>query len=358
MKIGIVTYHRTLNYGACLQAIATRVVLEQLGHEAFYIDYWPKYHEQMYKCFNPNVFKEAGYLAKVKYLAKLICFGWQRMQKRKIWLDFIDRYIAPYCKPQDFHFDAIIYGSDQIWRKQKYLKDYNPIYFGENSFHTKIHIAFSASMGELPQNEIDRKRVIELVSNLNYISVRENNLQQFLIKSGVKNVVTTLDPTFMLSKETWDKMIPTVPCEGSKYVLFFPLRGGFKEQAIIEFAKNKGLLFRKILPYSPGTNIGGENYVATPSEFVNLIKNAEYVFTSSFHGLVFSLIYNRQVFASFKNNSERARSLMEGLGILDHFIEPGHEIPIHLDEIDFKKVNGILAEQKSLTLQYLENSLS
>lgn len=358
MKIGIVTYHRTLNYGACLQSIATRVILEQLGHEAYYVDYWPKYHEKMYKCFNSDIFKEAGCLTKVEYIAKILRFGWQRMQKRKIWLDYIDRYIVPYCKPQDFQFDIIIYGSDQIWRKQKYLNDYNPIYFGDNSFQTKKHIAFSASMGELPQNENDKKRVIELVSHLNHISVRENNLQQFLINSGVKNVVVTLDPTFILSKETWDKMIPTVPCEGSKYVLFFPLRGGFKEQAIIEFAKNKGLLFRKILPYSPGTNIGGENYVATPSEFVNLVKYAEYVFTSSFHGLAFSLIYNRQVFASFKNNSGRARSLMEDLGILDHYIEPGHEIPAQVDKIDYLEINKILSKKKSLTLQYLEESLS
>lgn len=358
MKIGIVTYHRTLNYGACLQAIATRVVLEQLGHEAYYVDYWPKYHEKMYKCFNSDIFKEAGCLKKVEYIAKILRFGWQRMQKRKIWLDYIDRYIVPYCKPQDFQFDTIIYGSDQIWRKQKYLNDYNPIYFGDNSFQTKKHIAFSASMGELPQNENDKKRVIELVSHLNHISVRENSLQQFLINCGVKNVVATLDPTFMLSKETWDKMIPTVPCEGSKYVLFFPLRGGFKEQAIIEFAKNKGLLFRKILPYSPGTNIGGENYVATPSEFVNLIKYAEYVFTSSFHGLAFSLIYNRQVFTSFKNNSGRARSLMEDLGILDHYIEPGHEIPAQVDKIDYLEINKILSKKKSLTLHYLEKSLS
>ena len=51
MKIGIVTYHRTNNYGAVMQALATRFVLEDMGHEAYYVDYWPEYHKEMYQVF-------------------------------------------------------------------------------------------------------------------------------------------------------------------------------------------------------------------------------------------------------------------------------------------------------------------
>ena len=52
MKIGILTYHRANNYGACLQAIATRLVLEGMGHEVYYVDYWPDYHANTYKVFS------------------------------------------------------------------------------------------------------------------------------------------------------------------------------------------------------------------------------------------------------------------------------------------------------------------
>ena len=55
MKIGILTYHRSHNYGALLQAIATRIVLKKMGHDAYYIDYWPDYHRRMYAMFNSNM---------------------------------------------------------------------------------------------------------------------------------------------------------------------------------------------------------------------------------------------------------------------------------------------------------------
>ena len=51
MKIGIVTYHRSLNYGAVMQSLATRFALEEMGHEVYYVDYWPDYHRKIYECF-------------------------------------------------------------------------------------------------------------------------------------------------------------------------------------------------------------------------------------------------------------------------------------------------------------------
>ena len=54
MKIGILTYHRTLNYGGCLQALALRKALEEIGHEVYYVDYFPDYHKRQYSVFNRN----------------------------------------------------------------------------------------------------------------------------------------------------------------------------------------------------------------------------------------------------------------------------------------------------------------
>ena len=72
MKIGILTYHRSHNYGALLQAIATRIVLKKMGHDAYYIDYWPDYHRRMYAMFNSNMLNIKHIKSSLGYLKDLI----------------------------------------------------------------------------------------------------------------------------------------------------------------------------------------------------------------------------------------------------------------------------------------------
>ena len=68
MKIGILTYHRSHNYGALLQAVALRKVVEQLGHKAYYIDYFPDYHREMHKWLSIYNFNQQGPRGKIRYL--------------------------------------------------------------------------------------------------------------------------------------------------------------------------------------------------------------------------------------------------------------------------------------------------
>ena len=82
MKIGIVTYHRTLNYGAVMQALATRFVLENMDHEAYYVDYWPDYHREMYAIFPMNKFRKFDKISLYLYRNNryekyyYLCSGW------------------------------------------------------------------------------------------------------------------------------------------------------------------------------------------------------------------------------------------------------------------------------------------
>ena len=70
MKVGILTYHRTNNYGACLQAVAMRLVLEKMGCEVYYVDYWPDYHANMYKLFSLGNLKGRSFKGKIGYLIR------------------------------------------------------------------------------------------------------------------------------------------------------------------------------------------------------------------------------------------------------------------------------------------------
>lgn len=354
MKIGIVTYHRTNNYGACLQAVATRVVLEQMGHEVYYVDYWPNYHKEMYALFPKTKFFKLSLRGKLSFLLSLIKYYSSKKRRIENFEKFFQTHIYPYCRPVDDSFDVVVYGSDQIWRKQKALGSYNPFYFGKNNIRTQRHISYAASMGILPDNDADRAKVKELVSHLDKISVREEGLRQLLLSLGHTDVTQSLDPTLLLSSEQWDRYLPTEPYNGKKYVLVYMLRAkAFDLNEIKKFADAKGLELIVFHGYAASEETEKNLTTEGPYEFVRLIKNADYVFTASFHGLAFSIIYGKQFFTSFKTNSERASSLLNLLGLTDRLLPVQSEIPQSFTRIDYEEVRKKLQVKRNESLSYL-----
>lgn len=354
MKIGIVTYHRTNNYGAVMQALATRFVLEEMGHEAYYVDYWPNYHKEMYALFPTNKFIKLSLRGKLSFLLSLMKYYSSRKRRIENFEKFFQTHIYPYCRPIDDTYDVVIYGSDQIWRKQKETGDYNPFYFGENKIKTQQHISYAASMGILPDNDADKEKVKKLVAHLDRISVREEGLRQLLLSLGYENVSLSLDPTLLLSSEQWDKHLPTEPYNGKRYALVYMLRAkAFNLNEIKKFADKKGLQLIVLNGYATTKETETNITSAGPSEFIRLIKNAEYVFSASFHGLAFSIIYGKQFFTSFKANSGRAESLLNQLGIKGRLLPPKSSIPQNETPIDYNAVRNKLEAYRKEAFNFL-----
>ena len=351
MKIGIVTYHRTLNYGAVMQSLATRFSLEEMGHEVYYVDYWPDYHRKIYEYFSfrkfvKNIFK----LHAVSYLKMSV---WKK-RRHDHFDDFFKLYIYPYCRPIDENYDVVIYGSDQIWRKQNALRTYNPFYFGKNNINTKHHVSYAASMGILPDNDTDKAKVKELVSHLEKISVREDDLKRMLMGLGCKNVALSLDPTLLLNSEQWDRQVQTPLYDKEKYALLYTIKSNaFDMKEVRRFTDNKGLKLIVLNGYATSRETDTNLTTVGPSEFLRLIKNAEYVFSCSFHGLAFSIIYRKQFFASFVKNSGRAESLLNLIGASHRLLAPQGAIPQNVEPIDYEEVQLRLAVAKQESLKYL-----
>ncbi len=355
MKIGILTYHRTLNYGACLQAVATRVVLEKMGHEAYYVDYWPEYHQMRYSAFSLKKLKYISFLGGCKYIVDSIKNFKHRKQRIENFSPFFNKYIYPYCRSTNDKYDVIIYGSDQIWRKHKELKDYNPVYFGANNFKTKKHIAFSASMGVLPSSEKDLIRVKNLAKNIDKIAVRENDLQELLLSLGFDDVLVTLDPTLLLNKVEWRELLLPVDMHKKKYMLLYYInKCVFDINKIRAYADQHGC--ELIVLTGKETNVKEKTVYTTegPFSFLYLIQNAECIFTSSFHGLAFSIIFEKEFFTSYSNNSNRAETLLKSIGVNDRIISPLSDIPF-LPQLDYKKINQNLVKLRDKSLDYLKN---
>lgn len=360
MKIGILTYHRSHNYGALLQSIALRNVLCELGHSATFIDYWPGYHKRMYARF--DWFKVCNILHPISSAGYVVnrVFAWSVINKRiKNVGQFIERFIIPYCSSVTEKYDIVVCGSDQIWRKQPEGVGYNPMYFGKNNISACKQISYAASMGILPESEKDKQEITQLVKYLSNVSVREDNLRDFLIDLGFNGISVSLDPTLLLNREQWNSLIPCKSCITGRYALFYEVANNcIDKKQMQDFCDKRGLKLVVIRTKMLWRETSTELCTVSPDIFVNLIRYSDFVFTTSFHGLAFSIIYHKQFVCSAGKKASRLVSLMDNLGIVGHFIEPLSQIPEYIPIINYKDVEEKICALRELSLKYLQNSMS
>ena len=357
MKVGIVTYHRALNYGAVLQAVALRTVLEKLGYDAFFFNYWPSYHESKYAVFSWYKLRGYSFMDKVFYCRESWRMAKPRLERKRHFKSFFRKHVTPYCvSASNRSMDVAVYGSDQIWRRQVETGVYNPVYFGASLINARKKISYAASMGLLPDNNIDIEILREMLSNMDRISVREQDLSSFLSSIGYEDHRVVMDPTLLLSGEQWANLVDIPDLGLGRYILIYGITAiSFDWAKLREFAGKRGL---KIVHLSgTASNKDNECFFSTvgPEYFLSLIRDAEYVFSSSFHGVAFSVIFRKQFFASFHSNSNRAQTLLDSLGLSDRMIcDDVYDIP----DIDYNVVQDKLDRLKEDSLSFLSESLN
>ena len=358
MKIGILTYHRSHNYGALLQGIALKEVLVRLGHQVTFIDYWPAYHRHIYALFSFHwMMARKGIRAKISYLKNCIA-NYKNRKNRKTNFDaFIKENVEPYTSSMDDKYDVIVHGSDQIWRKQPEINTYNPVYFGKHQIKSNWKVSYAASMGILPTDEFSKNLVKEYLSCLDAISVREESLLALVKELGYPNAVHDLDPTLLLPSDYWvTRFDLKQSCE--RYALYYKIKDSFDTKEVRRYVESKGLKLKVI--HSKANVADSEVNITTagPQQFLQMIYGAEMVFTSSFHGLAFSLIFNKPFYASFVKNAGRAESLLKAVDLSDRLLKPKIAIPSNLRDIDFNAVNQLLQTLRKASLESLDHMIN
>lgn len=358
MKIGILTYHRSHNYGALLQAIALRKVLADMGNDVTFIDYWPKYHQHTYAFFSLAAMRREKMLNRLRYIKNCVLYAKSRYERIKHFEKFIEEHIIPHTSSMKEEYDMIFHGSDQIWRKQPDWNTYNPVYYGMHEIKSKLKVSYAASMGSLPKKDSDRILVKKYLNNLNHIGVRELDLRDMVLNFGFKCSLD-VDPTLLLSGEDWSNYFNLKKKGEEKYVLYyFLLPNTFKLDEIEQFAKGRGLKLKIIYGHATERNTHKKITTADPCEFLDLLYNAEYVITSSFHGLVFSILFHKQFFASFSLNPDRAKSILEVLQIHNRLLSPNSVIPATVGNIDYDRVEEALSMYRNSSLNNLSELLA
>ena len=362
MKIGILTYHRSQNFGALLQAIALRKILYNLGHEPYFIDYWPNYHKKMYKVIDWDLLKlPHGIMSLFIFVRSILLYN-NRKKRSRIFENFISRYILKYSRSYNIEekYDTIIYGSDQIWRKQAGLGNkFNPVYFGDNIIMTDRSISYAASMGIIHTDAQDNCFLKDKLSKFDKVLVREDSLKDLLQDCGISSDVV-LDPTLLIDAVDWKEMLRIDSYEGPDYLLFYDLQMGSIDYSIVkEFATKRNLKIKVISGESRSKKDKDIEYIDAidPGTFVKLLCNAKVVLTSSYHGLVFSLIFNKDFYTVFKINTDRAKSLLTDLSLNDRMLKPNVDKIPDLKSIDYSKVNSIITNRRLESIKMLTEAI-
>lgn len=309
MRIGIVTQPLFNNYGGVLQNYALQTILKRMGHDPITIDCIPQ--NSIVRWLVSTV-RSLLFFPFRRFRRPFAPFPKPRLRDARF-NAFVDRYLVttplmyrfPKRLVERFELDAVIVGSDQVWRPK-----YNP--FLTDSFlafasKTKIcRIAYAASFGvdnweySLIQTRICRR----LAQKFDAISVREesgvNLCKQFL---GV-NAVHVLDPTFLLSSEDYEQLLDTSRPEHPPYLAAYILDDNEEKRGYIQReADLRGLAVRFFS--------AGKNASLRIEDWLAIFFDSSFVVTDSFHGTVFSIIFGKEFICLA--NKERGNARIDSL---------------------------------------------
>lgn len=361
MKIGILTYHRAENYGALLQAYALMTYLRSLGYDVSFVDYWPRYHSDYFKLFSWKKFFRSGLSGKASMLINLVP---SKFHRRRNLQRFMHEHLhlpqtVCYQNADDKteHFDAVFYGSDQIWRKQKLGGvEFDSWYFGSENVQADKRIVYAGSMGTIHTTASDDDYVKKMMQNFDCVSVRENDLQNYLARLNVPSIMVC-DPVFLLSKEQW-RSITAHSSSKEEYILFYNLLNTSESVRFAErLSKKLGLPIREINKQISPRRLG-KRYISNASveQFLQLIDDAKYVVSNSFHGVAISIIFEKNFYAvGMGRKANRVVSLLNNVGIPERYADGTGEVD--LSTIDYAWVKTQLEKLVCQSKQYIKESL-
>lgn len=360
MNVGILTYHRSENYGAILQALALAKAVRSLGLNPVFIDYQHPDHKELYALFSCTKYKKLTVFQKLKYVFVFLLTYRRKLRRKRNFQLFFNRYVAEgELGSVSASYDIVIYGSDQIWRKQSIIgiDGFLDIYFGSNVISAKKRISYAASMGDIRLERGDVEFLESAFSNFNAISVREDDLKELVTNSTGIVPAHVVDPVFLLEKEEW-KEIASPRLLKQKYILFYCL-GVSQEatRAVERLSRETGLevveLNGRIIARASRSQRWN---VVGPSDFLSLLFFAEIVVTSSFHGLCFSVLFNKNFFAFPIKNPRRIESMLIDLGLESRIIREAEEVDLKAT-IDWPLVNKKMERKKEMSMDYLKKEM-
>lgn len=370
-KVGLIPLlYDEYNYGGVLQFYALQYVVKKLGYSFHIVKMnnnevicGRNLNKKLVQHFQSLIFYPVRRL-KVYRQAKIIN---QNIKDRfKKIDDFRNKYYGAIVEKKisdSFdEYSAIVCGSDQIW---------NPKWAKRRTLLVDIpdninKVIYAASMGCESMTKEEKNVFKPLVKRIQHVSVREESAKQ-LLDSFVErsDIQVVLDPTLLLSPEEWEKIV-VKPVLTKKYLFTYFLGESKNYNTIVERAAKFLNLKIVNIPFSSGervdNNLFGDYkfFNASPEEFIGFIRNAEIVFTDSFHACVFSILFRRKYFVFERKGSTNMIGRI--VNLQNHFQLPNRIIKADNDinfteEIDYSRNDEIQKKFSKESIKYLEKSI-
>lgn len=357
IKTATLTFHASHNYGSMLQAYALQQTMIKLFGNNTIINFRSARQKRMMKVisFRPRLGPILKDLSHIPYYFSL-------KKKYNLFETFLSTHLSLSSSELDKvedkdlkEYDLICCGSDQIWNPNP--EDFDLAYLVP--FKTDaIKISYAASMGPTGSSTSDKwKPIADHLKSFRAISVRElGTAKRVKELTGREDISINCDPVFLLDKEEWSKIIPHHPIIAKPYIFLYTL---FADKNIVDITKKIASELDLPVIVSNFTNIYDiftpfEKHLATgPIEFLNLIKNASVVVTSSFHGTAFSILLNKPFVSIKGSHDNRISNLLKLTRLEDRSIEKVEEVTDINWQPDFFASNNAIKSEKDRALEYL-----
>ncbi len=379
-KIGIVTFHRSHNCGSILQSYAMQEILKNYGYQPEFIDFATKGQNELYSVFRPFNFSTPRSFAKSAYRNMLSALLYSRAKRN--WTSY-DRYLTNHLNvskesyddsselnDKKLDYELYLTGSDQVWNVA--IDDYDPIYF-LNFVHSHPKIAYAVSQGarDIAKYAQDPDQIARYIKDIDFVSSREENGQKWIENLTGNRYPVVLDPTLLHSQSQYSSIeeahgISNVKDGEYIFVYASPLSRDYM-RSVRKYARTHNLkivvwhkeIWLKHLGWLTGVKCPNDQ---TPGKYLDLIKNAKYICTSSFHGVAFSTIY-RKNFVVLENdgmragNDDRMTGFLKRLKLSDRIVDLSHFDTKMNEEIDYNEFEVELQKNQKVSRDFLDKAL-
>lgn len=365
MKVAIMTVPFNNNYGGFLQAYALKTVLNNMGHSTIFI---------MRRRNRPDRYinLKSWVLRREKHLYYLDDIHLYRISKYT--RRFQKKYLYPYTKDyydskslqecRNLDVDCFIAGSDQCWRYKFAPNNIDDFFFNFLKGSGKKRISYAASLGisELEYDSSMLQKSKSLLSEFSAISVREASGVDLLVNYfGVKpdNVKVTLDPTLLLPVEAYKELFNGVKTEKLDYIFSYILDDDVEKKNLLDSISQK-LNLPVVSQKAQVGNIRDLKMIEPVELWLSRIYNSSFVVTDSFHGCVFSILFNKPfiVYGNQDRGLARFDSLLNLFDLKSRYLYVNNIIDIsNLCEINWNKTNQVLVDLRENSLSFLKEAI-
>lgn len=370
-KVSLMTFHASHNFGSVMQAYALKRAVEGIGNSCEVVNFRPASQLDKYSAFP----KEYG----ARYFAKAAAQTLAHPRRRMSSISQYERFIAERLTDapmvtnmaglSQLDADVLLSGSDQIWGYQipefaKSKEDVRPAYYF--SFSEGRKVSYASSTGTATAEQL--APYAGLLAGYDRISVRERDAVGLVSQLSGRRVECVLDPTFLLEKDDYLRLVADDGSEGKApvepYCLIYSLQGFRARGNWLKLARSIGdLLGMPIVSASHFVPLRGSGIKPTfdigPTDVLALFANASYVLTDTFHGTLFSMHFGKQ-FITFTpgRDDPRIRDITERMGLSDRIARSVDEaVAAAAREVDYGVVSAMRAVELEASRAYLTSAI-